>query len=100
VIRFSVRPDLICLGGVPQARVNCVGFMMQVLEGGPDLSVPEQNVLVERLTTLAAEGLDDERIASLVQQLVVLMVRRADGSQTGQEAARRHNRIQSLIKRL
>jgi hypothetical protein len=74
--------------------------MMQALEGGPDLSVPEQNVLVERLTSMAAEGLDDERIASLVQQLVVLMVRRADGSQTGQEAARRHNHIQSLIKRL
>lgn len=72
---------------------------MEALERGADLSASEQQALVERMAGLA-EGLDDERIAGLVQKLVRLMVQRADGAESGQEMARRHGRIQSLIKRL
>jgi hypothetical protein len=60
----------------------------------------DQNAFVERVAELAAGRLDDERIAVLVQQLVSVLVQRADQAPTGQESARRHNRIQSLIKRL
>ena len=94
-----MQPAETARSAFPSPGSKHIGFSMQALEGEAALSVPEQNALVERLTGLAA-GLDDERIASLVQQLVALMVRRADGSQTGQEAARRHSRIQGLIKRL
>ncbi len=66
-------------------------------EGSP---ASDQNAFVDRVTELAAGRLDDERIAALVQRLVEVMVRRADQASTGQETARRHNRIQSLIKRL
>ena len=72
---------------------------MQALEDGADLSASEQQALVERMAGLA-ERLDDERIAGLVQRLVRLMVLRADAAESGQEVARRHSRIQSLIKRL
>jgi hypothetical protein len=60
----------------------------------------DQNAFVERVSELAAGRLDDDRIASLVERLVGIMVQRADRAPTGQESARRHNRIQSLIKRL
>jgi hypothetical protein len=73
---------------------------MQTVEDGPDLSVPEQVAFVDKVTDLAAGRLDDERIATLVQQLVGVMVQRADRAPTGQEVARRHGRIQNLIKRL
>ena len=72
---------------------------MQALEDGADLSVPEQDSLMERAIGLT-DQLDDEQIAILVQRLVALLVRRADGAETGQESARRHARIQALIKRL
>ena len=67
------------------------------VEGSP---ASDQNAFVERVTELAAGRLDDERIASLVQRLVEVLVRRADQAPSGQESARRNNRIQSLIKRL
>ena len=60
----------------------------------------DQSVFVARVAELAAVRLDDERIAALVQRLVAVLVQRADGAPTGQESARRHNRIQNLIKRL
>jgi hypothetical protein len=66
-------------------------------EGTP---ASDQNAFVERVAELASGRLDDERIAELVQRLVAVMVRRADQASSGQESARRHNRIQSLIKRL
>jgi hypothetical protein len=73
---------------------------MQSVQSGADLSVPDQVAIVDKLTDVAAGRLDDERIASLVQRLVAVMVQRADRGATGQEIARRHNRIQNLIKRL
>ena len=78
---------------------NSIGLSMQALEDGADLSVPEQASLVAQAIGLA-DRLDDEQIAILVQRLVALLVRRADGAETGQESARRHARIQALIKRL
>lgn len=78
---------------------NSIGLSMQALEDGADLSVPEQDSLMERAIGLT-DQLDDEQIAILVQRLVALLVRRADGAETGQESARRHARIQALIKRL
>jgi hypothetical protein len=60
----------------------------------------DQNAFVERVAELASLRLDDERVAALVQRLVAILVVRADQAPTGQESARRHNRIQSLIKRL
>ena len=60
----------------------------------------DQDAFVDRVAELAAGRLDDERIARLVQLLVAALVRRADDAPNGQESARRHNRIQNLIKRL
>ncbi len=65
-----------------------------------DSQSADQRAFVERVTELAEGRLDDENIAKLVQRLVEVMVRRADQAPSGQEVARRHNRIQSLIKRL
>ena len=60
----------------------------------------DQNAFVAKVANLAAERLDDQQIATLVQDLVAVLVRRADDAPSGAESARRHNRIQSLIKRL
>jgi hypothetical protein len=65
-----------------------------------DTRAADQKAFVERVSELAAGRLDDESIATLVQRLVEVLVRRADQAPSGQESARRHNRIQSLIKRL
>lgn len=59
----------------------------------------DQRVFVQKVTALAAERLDDDQIGVLVQHLVAVLVQRAD-EVTGAESAKRHNRIQSLIKRL
>jgi hypothetical protein len=65
-----------------------------------DTRAADQKAFVERVSELAAGRLDDESIATLVQRLVEVLVRRADQAPSGQESARRNNRIQSLIKRL
>ena len=59
-----------------------------------------QDALMQEYADLAATHLDDERMAELVKRLISTMVVRADDAPTGQESARRHSRIQNLIKRL
>lgn len=59
-----------------------------------------QDTLMQQVADLASSHLDDDRMAELIKRLVSTMVHRADGAPTGQETARRHSRIQSLIKRL
>lgn len=73
---------------------------MQASTYPEDTRSADQKAFVARVTELAAGRLDDDSIATLVQRLVEIMVRRADQAPNGQESARRHNRIQSLIKRL
>jgi hypothetical protein len=73
---------------------------MQASAYTEDSRAADQRAFVERVTELAAGRLDDESIAHLVQRLVEVMVRRADQAPNSQESARRHGRIQSLIKRL
>jgi hypothetical protein len=65
-----------------------------------DAPATNQDALMQEYAELAATHLDDERMAELVKRLVSTMVHRADGAPTGQETARRHSRIQNLIKRL
>ena len=60
----------------------------------------DPRVFVQKVTALAAERLDDDQIGVLVQHLVAVLVQRADEAPSGAECAKRHNRIQSLIKRL
>lgn len=60
----------------------------------------DQSLFVQKVCVLASERLDDDQIGALVQRLVAVLVERADDAPTGAESARRHNRIQNLIKRL
>lgn len=73
---------------------------MQNLTIGPEITRTSQDALMQQCADFAATHLDDDRMAALVQRLVSTMVVRADDAPTGQEAARRHSRIQNLIKRL
>ena len=73
---------------------------MQKVIDRMDAAVLGQDALMQQVADLASTHLDDDRMAELIKRLVSTMVHRADGAPTGQETARRHSRIQSLIKRL
>jgi hypothetical protein len=62
-------------------------------------ALQHQDTLMQQVADLASAHLDDDRMAELIKRLVSTMVLRADEAPTGQEIARRHGRIQSLIKR-
>ena len=73
--------------------------MQQVIDR-PEAALQHQDTLMQQVADLASTHLDDDRMAELIKRLVSTMVHRADDAPTGQETARRHSRIQSLIKRL
>ena len=73
---------------------------MQNVIDRPEGALQHQDTLMRQVADLAATHLDDDRLAELIKKLVSAMVLRADEAPTGQEIARRHSRIQSLIKRL
>lgn len=73
---------------------------MQNLIDRPSFSTKNQDALMQECAEVAANHLDDERMAELVRRLISTLVVRADDAPTGQESARRHSRIQNLIKRL
>lgn len=73
---------------------------MQNLIDRPSFSTNNQTALMQECADLAANHLDDDQMAELVKRLISTLVVRADNAPTGQESARRHSRIQNLIKRL